>query len=282
MGKFTGMLLLSDYDNTFHFTEGALSRGGLTAVPPVPPRNLEAAGRWIGEGGRFAIATGRALAAFRQRAEGLPINAPVIVDNGGGIYDLTAERYLETRFLPDTALAHIAQAAEAFPEISIELYHPEPLLQVIHPSVWNDQHSKLTGVPYTVVERADPALVPLPLSKALFAAEGPVLRELRERMGEWGWEDLYEMVFSSGHLLELTARGANKGSMALRLKELCGCGRLFCAGDQANDLSMLRAADRAFAPANAIGEVLSSGVTVVGHCRDGAIADIVELLEREL
>ena len=92
MGCFDGMLLVSDYDNTFQYTESALSGGGAAAVPPPSARNLEAVSRWIAGGGRFAIATGRSLGAFRRQAERLPINAPVIVDNGGGIYDLAAER----------------------------------------------------------------------------------------------------------------------------------------------------------------------------------------------
>lgn len=282
MGKFTGMLLVSDYDNTFHYTEGALAGGGLAAMPPAPPRNLEAVRRWMEEGGRFTIATGRALAAFRKQAEALPVNAPVIVDNGGAIYDLAGEAYLVKRFLPDAALEHIAQAAEAFPDISVELYHQGPLLQVVHPSKWNEQHAKLTGVPYQVVDRVDPAVVPLPLTKALFATGGEALRKLRAYMAAEGWEAFYEMIFSSDHLLELTARGANKGNMSLLLKDLCGCGKMFCIGDHANDLSMLRAADRAFAPANAIEEVLTSGAAVVCHSLEGAVADVVEILEREL
>ena len=99
MGKFNGMLLISDYDNTFQYTESALSGGGAEAVPPPPARNLAAAERWISEGGQFAIATGRSLGAFRQHAERIPINAPVIVDNGGGIYDLAGKRYLVRKLL---------------------------------------------------------------------------------------------------------------------------------------------------------------------------------------
>ncbi len=47
MGKFNGMLLISDYDNTFQYTESALSGGGAEAVPPPPARNLAAAERWM-------------------------------------------------------------------------------------------------------------------------------------------------------------------------------------------------------------------------------------------
>ena len=53
MGKFDGLLLVSDFDDTlydFHHR--------------IPPRNLEALGRWIGQGGRFTVATGRAHRTF--------------------------------------------------------------------------------------------------------------------------------------------------------------------------------------------------------------------------
>ena len=42
MGKFSGMLLVSDFDNTFQYTESALESDGMGALPPLPARNLEA------------------------------------------------------------------------------------------------------------------------------------------------------------------------------------------------------------------------------------------------
>ena len=40
MGKFDGVLLASDFDNTLLYTEEALRTGG--PVPPLPERNREA------------------------------------------------------------------------------------------------------------------------------------------------------------------------------------------------------------------------------------------------
>ena len=150
MGKCSGMLLLSDYDNTFCYTEKALSGSGEAA--PVNPRNLEAVRYWMAEGGRFAVATGRALAAFRRQAAGVPMNAPAVVDNGGAIYDFAQERYLVKNFLPERALWHIAALMDAFPTVSLELYHEDDLVQVMRPRAWNDQHAKLTGLGYEVIE----------------------------------------------------------------------------------------------------------------------------------
>lgn len=280
MGKFSGMLLISDYDNTFQYTESALSGGGAEAVPPPPARNLAAAAHWIAEGGRFAIATGRSLGAFRRQAAQIPINAPVIVDNGGGIYDLAGERYLVRRLLPDCALEDLAGVERAFPGTSMELYLSDERIHALHPTARNVQHAQLTGMPFREIGALDRETVPVPLAKTLFMAETDQLKRLRAYMADHGWEEKYEMIFSSDHLMELTARGADKGAMARELKRLAGCHTLACIGDHANDLPMLWAADRAFAPANAIEAVRAArGVEVVCHCLEGAVADVVERLE---
>lgn len=277
MGKFDNMLLLSDYDNTLHYTEAALRQG--TPLPPIHPRNLTAIRRWMAEEGRFAVATGRALAAFRPQAEGLPMNAPAVVDNGAAIYDLARETYLVRRFLPESALAHIAAVMDAFPGLSLELYHESALVQAVRPSAWNEKHALLTGLDFQVVEAVTPRQVVTPLTKALFISGREDLERVHAFAAERGWAGDYELIFSSDHLLEMTAKGADKGRMALLLKELCGCRELICVGDHANDLPMLRAADRAFAPANAIEAVRSSGARLVCHCLDGALAEVVEALE---
>ncbi|MDE7221237.1 MAG: HAD-IIB family hydrolase [Oscillospiraceae bacterium] len=281
MGKFDGMLLVSDYDNTFQYTESALSGGGAEETPPPPARNLEAAAYWTAEGGRFAIATGRALGAIRRQAEKLPINAAVIVDNGGGIYDLAGERYILRKLLPDRALEDLAEVEAAFPGTSMELYLSDERIHALHPTQRNIQHALLTGMPFREIGGLNRDTIPVPLAKALFMADMPQLQKLQSYMSACGWEERYEMIFSSDHLMELTAKGADKGVMARELKRLTASRTLICIGDHANDLPMLQAADRAFAPANAIEAVRTAkGVTVVCHCLEGAVADVVERVEQ--
>lgn len=281
MGKFSGMLLVSDYDNTFQYTESALGPGGAKAVLPPPPRNLEAVERWIAGGGRFSIATGRALGAFREHVRGLPINAPVIVDNGGGLYDLAEERYILRRLLPERALEDLSEVEAAFPGTSMELYLVGDCIRALHPTERNIHHAKLTGLGFQEIPVLSGATVPAPLAKALFIADMPQLARLRSFMEARNWGERYEMIYSSDHLMELTAKGAEKGAMARELKRLTGSHTLICVGDHANDLPMLLASDRAFAPANAIEEVRAApGVTTVCHCLEGAVAEVVEALER--
>ena len=102
-------------------------------------------------------------------------------------------------------------------------------------------------------------------------------------MTDRGWGGDYELIFSGQSLLEMTAKGANKGGMVRRLAELLGIPRehVYCVGDEANDLPMLQWAAEGFAPANCIPAVRESGATIVSHALDGALADVVEILEKK-
>jgi len=279
MGKFDGMLLISDFDNTLYYTEAMLR--GLTDCTLFSPRNEEQLHYWMAEGGRFAVATGRAMTAYRTYSATVPSNAPTIVDNGGAIYDYSAGEYLVTSILPDGAREHIKAIMEAFPGVALELYHNSDLLQAMNPTEWNYRHAKNAKMEMHIITDLEPETVPLPLSKALFVTERARLEEICRFAEAAGWRDQYEMIFSSDTLLEMTAKGANKGKMVKRLQQMLGCHTLICAGDHLNDLPMLSVADQAFCPENAQQALKDCGTRVVCHCQDGAIGEIIEILDRE-
>ena len=70
MGKFTGVLIASDFDNTLVYTENALK--GLEPMPDLLPENRAAIEYFMAEGGIFSVATGRALPAFEMVRRDLP------------------------------------------------------------------------------------------------------------------------------------------------------------------------------------------------------------------
>ena len=279
MGRFDGVLLISDFDNTLIYTEEALVRG--EPIPPLPERNRAALERFIGEGGLFTVATGRALAAFLNCVPLVPMNAPAVICNGAAIYDFAKGEYLETALLDGRARERGQQVLDRFPQAAVEAYHIDNVIHAVHPNEITRHHEHLTKV--AVTEEASLLDVPLPLGKLLFEAPRPVLEDIRAFLTEQGWSADYELIFSGQSLLEMTARGANKGGMVRRLAERLRIrpDRLCCVGDEANDLPMLAAAADAFAPANCIPAVRESGAAVVCHARDGALADVVEILERK-
>ncbi len=212
MGKFTGVLLASDFDNTLLYTEDALRSG--TPVPPLPERNREALEYFMAQGGRFAIATGRALAAFIRYADMVPMNAPGVVCNGAAIYDFEKGEYLETAMLDASARERGQAVLDRFPGVAVEAYHIDNTIHTVHPNDICRQHEHITQAALTEV----PSLldVPLPLGKLLFEAEHEVLEDVLAYITGQGWAEDYELIFSISHLLEMTTRGANKGGMVGR------------------------------------------------------------------
>ena len=279
MGKFDGVLLASDFDNTLLYTEDSLRTGA--PVPPLPERNREALKYFMAQGGRFAIATGRALPAFLRHAGDVPMNAPGVVCNGAAIYDFEKGEYLDATLLDDQARQRGQAVLDRFPSVAVEAYHIDNVIHVVRPNAISRQHEHMTHVSLT--EAPSLPEVPLPLGKLLFEADHETLEGVLAFLTEQGWAEDYELIFSVSHLLEMTIQGASKGGMVRRLAARLGISmeHVYCAGDEANDLSMLHAAAEGFAPANASAAVRESGATVVCDAREGAIADVIAILDRK-
>lgn len=280
MGKFDHVLLASDFDNTLVYTKGALD-AGLTDVPPLPARSREALEYFTGCGGHFSVSTGRALPAFARYVPDLPINTPCILANGAGLYDFRTEEYVFTAFLSGDVRRHVAELLARFPQLPFEIYHTDRRIHAMHPNHYIISHEHLTRARVETVESFDE--VDLPLVKLLFEDDREQLDVVFDFIRAQSWSGEYELIFSGDNLLEMTARGATKGGMLLRLAQTLGVARkdLYCIGDHSNDVSMIELSAIRFVPANAIDEVRAlPGARIVSHCADGAIADVVEALDK--
>ncbi|MBQ9458334.1 MAG: HAD-IIB family hydrolase [Oscillospiraceae bacterium] len=281
MGKFDNVLLASDFDNTLVYTKGALD-AGMSELPPMCGRNRDALDYFTRNGGLFTISTGRAVPAFSRYAAELPINAPCIIANGAGLYDFRTESYVETAFLDVRTREHVAALLERFPSLPFEIYHTDRRIHAMHPNRYIANHEHLTRAKTVTVE--DFAEVDFPLVKLLFEDDRERLDEVDGFIRAQSWAGEYELIYSSDNLLEMTAKGATKGEMVLRLAARLGVRRedVYCVGDHGNDISMALVSAQRFCPANAIDEMKAvPDMRVVSHCADGAVADIIEILDKK-
>lgn len=92
MGRFSNVLLASDFDHTLTDMSGQ-----------IPARNLEAIAAFQAEGGIFTVASGRSIPMFRKKAALVPVNAPCILYNGGACYDYRTDELLFAFPLADDA-----------------------------------------------------------------------------------------------------------------------------------------------------------------------------------
>ena len=278
MGKFTGVLLASDYDNTLLNTEKAFLLGG--SEPSIPARNREAIAYFMEHGGTFTISTGRAVPSIRNFAQNIPCNAPFVVSNGAALYDFRTGVCLDAICLPDDVPGRAEEILTLFPSTALEVYDRGDHVCAVHANEYTHLHERITHVP--VEEKASVSDVPRPVVKMMFEDTHETLLALQDALLQRHWTDGCEVFFTARTLLEVTRKGATKGNMVLRLAARLGIdpAHVYCVGDEINDLSMILAAAEGFAPSNCVPEVRESGATIVGDCDSGAIADIIDILDK--
>lgn len=277
MGKFDGVLLCSDFDNTLIYTEDALLGGG--TLPPLSRGNRQAIEYFMAEGGIFSVATGRALPSIAPIVPALPMNGPTVLSNGAAIYDFASERYLATAFLPDGIREKLAPVEEAFPGLTCEIYHDDCTIHILHPNDLTRNHMQLTDS--SAVELDSVLQVPVPISKVLFEETEERSESLEKYIRLQPWAGEFEIVRTGTFFLEITAKSATKGHMVCRLAEYLHISRenVCCVGDYFNDIPMLRFATHAFAPENAVEPVRRlPGITVLPDCREDAVAALIDRL----
>lgn len=271
MGKFSGVLFYTDYDDTLYNTAHTVS-----------PENRAAIHYFIQNGGRFSVATGRAHRTFTPQIERerLELNAPVVLSNGAMLYDYQADRCLVETHLDGEAPARLAQLCRVFPDLAVEAYHGEEIY-VHNPNDVTTAHLNKVGglqIPCPI------GAMPTPWVKVLLEQDHPCLLAVQAHLLE-RWGDSFEAIFSNPYLLELTAKGCHKGSMAARAAGLLHIwpDHLYCMGDNQNDIPMLALSAIPFAPANCAPEVrdwlAARGASPLGHCDQHAVAQAIEILD---
>lgn len=265
MGKFDGVLLVSDFDDTF-----------LGANRTVSPRNYRALDYYLSQGGLFTIATGRAHRTFAPHVHLTPVNAPVVLSNGSALYDFQADEMILQTMLPDTCLEDLGDVLSRWPTLGAEFYHGEDIF-VHNPNYITEAHMKKVGTEYTICPLAK---MPRPWTKVILQEEHPLqLQVQRYILDRYGNE--YEAVFSNHHYLEITRKGSTKGGMVDEMVKRLNLdpSKVYCVGDNQNDIPMLARSAIPFAPANCAQEVKDWGARILCRCNDGVLGDIVEILD---
>ena len=280
MGRYDGILIVSDFDRTMTDASGA-----------VPERNRAAIKAFMAEGGRFTVATGRSVPMFRQKNALFESNAPAIVFNGGACYDFETERTVFGYPLPrlDTI---IAEALRRYPLKNCEVqgagFHCEFRIDPEREEMFRSLGVEMTEKPYGEVNEpmymlffGDEFIRPDDTERD-FLSTTPEVEAMFEDCVAWiEAQGPFSAVRSTPRNTEVMLRGVSKGTAARRLAGILGCRTLVCAGDAMNDLAMLKEADLCFTPEDGdatIRPLVGEKLRTVGPCGRGAIADVIALL----
>ncbi len=242
MGKFDGILLCSDLDETL-----------LTSDREISKENKRALEYFMAEGGKFTFATGRVPHGAKLNLKYIIPNIPMICFNGGAIYDFENDKIIWECFTDEKAadaveyvMAHMPQAG-AVVSTKERTYH-------IHTNRLTREHTKIEKLP-EFLARLDE--IKEPWNKVVFMAEVEDMPALRKLIAESPFADDYTFIQSYKHYYELLPKGTGKGEAMLRLADIYGIdpARTIGIGDNENDLSLIRLAGVGIAVANAVKEL---------------------------
>ena len=278
MGKFDGILLASDFDQTISDLKGT-----------IPPSNLQALDYFTAEGGRFCLNTGRSIAMARNRAMSLPCNAPCLLYNGAACYDYREERLYFAHELPDFAKELPAMFAAEDVCMEVQGLQSHYATGPAHPRAYVLEKEGVFWKPLEGMHEPWMKLIFCSNRGNVFEHHSNVPAEelerwakLRDRLTELCDGRCY-VTASLPRVIEISNVRCNKGVAARELATMLGCDRLVCAGDAMNDAQMLSMADVAFCPADAQPGILAlPKVRATVPCGEGTVAAAIEQLEQML
>ncbi|GIV84392.1 MAG: hydrolase [Candidatus Roseilinea sp.] len=204
----------------------------------VSPRVLRAAQMAMQRGARVTIATGRNVPSTRPFAALFGVNAPVICQQGGVIYDYRSETTLLRITLPHALTCELIALEAQHPEWRVVMYQDERIF-VSDGEFFRHIHS-LIGFEPAVVGDLCAVLDGRDADKVLFMvepADAPrALAHLRALVG-----DRATVVQSHARFVEVNPLSADKGSALRWLANRLSVPRerVMAIGDQGNDATMV-------------------------------------------
>ena len=272
MGIFSDVLLTVDYDRTLTAPDST-----------IPERNLEAIRCFMENGGVFTVNTGRSVPMTRVFRDRVPVNAPLLLYNGSAAYDLQEGKLTFCHEIKMDLWETVRRCEELFPDLTVEVQGIDAHYRFSENPAW-DAFSDHQNCAHSFARPGDDLGAFLKFTlygqfrdvtvAHLFEGSPEEIQRIDEaqRILREEFGDYCEVFRSAARIIDIHAKGVSKARSARELQRHLGRKILVCIGDAENDLSMMRDADFAFAPAD--GSIAKDFPTVC-RCADGAVADVI-------
>ena len=262
LGKYEGYMLCTDLDGTFTQPSPSGDDGVY-----VSRENVDAVESFKAGGGNFTYSTGRRPWYIKENI--FPFvtpNAPMITVNGASIYDHQTDRILRSVFLEREALSGPLEAYRFFADVIEEVYavaEKEEFCLSFREKNFEEKFKSIISLHedwYKFVFRC---------------VDGESTLKLQEFFRN-KYSHICDVPRSWPTGQEILSENATKGQRVLEVKQMFPqVHTLICVGDFENDISMIKAADKGYAVANAIDSVLKEADYVTVSNTDSAIAKII-------
>lgn len=257
MKNFEGHLLVFDMDGTL-----------LNSRREISCENKAAIKEWLDLGGELCLASGRSKESIKPYYEELGCKNPIICGNGSGVFDFDKNEFLYHVNLKDGGRDFARLADELLPETGITVYK-DGKVYFCKINAVSLRNMKNEALPPLTANYED---LPYPWEKILFCQEAEHTKKVRALMEKYGAQENYRLLQSAPVYFEILSPEANKGKA---LKWYCQAlgfdiNKTVAAGDNENDVQMLKAAAYSFTVENCTPAARNAARFVVGsndcHC----------------
>lgn len=236
----------------------------------------------IAEGEHFTVATARTPGTVVDMLEGVNVNVPAVVMNGGAIYNLATERYEHAVLMAPELVACVQDVLSKYNKNAF-IYTIEQHKLVTYYQELANKHEQLfyeermNNTRKTFVQGIPP--VDAKVIHFAIMGDGEVIEQIAKDLeiikgiAKICSRDVYD---ENTYYLEVYSEKVSKASAIEYVKEHYGFDRVICFGDNVNDLEMFGLADEKYAVANALDEVKELATAVIGHHNEDGVAKFIE------
>ena len=263
----------------------------LNPTGEVSENSLEILKEQIKQGTLFSIATARNLQAAKKLINEIPLNIPIILNNGISFYDFNKQQYLKINEFPILILGELIEIFEqcrcygfmyalkdgdihfiykTLEHPSDQEYFDERHLLYKNRCHQYDDFTQVLKDGYTIlyfvlygsldrIQKVEKYIINVPELNCV----------------------LNKNVYKENYFLDIFSAKASKGIGIQELKQMVGADEVVAFGDNFNDVEMLKSADRSYVPENGIPEAKAVATNVIdSYSQDGVAKFIKKDVER--
>lgn len=270
MSAYSEWLIVSDIDGTLNDKKRQL-----------PEVNRIAINRFVENGGKFTLCSGRNLESLHIHYKKLGIKTPAICLNGAGIYDFETESVLKYTPIPSEGEKLVLDICKKYKSVQLTVYDMN--------TVYLHKRTCVYGLAVSVVDGLTRKLcktdADLPFGnwgKATIAGLPAVCKRIEAFLKNDENSRIVDCFYTSPVSLEIVAKGVNKGSAVSFLAEKLGIAssNVGAIGDYFNDEAMLRSVSHPACCGQAPQELKEICEYITCHCNHGAVSDFINYIEK--
>lgn len=269
MKKLNYKLIVSDFDGTLIDDNGK-----------IPPEVNSAINEYIACGGVFAVCTGRMLCCILPTVRALGLKGLVVAHQGTVIAEIESGKIIKNGGMESRDVAEICMHLEELNRL-INVYSDDDMYTTVSKNEsYLKKYEEIVGID---AKSIDSKMSDFVIEHNLFCQKVSILVAPEER--EWLYGELtkrlgkkFDVTCSASVLVEISPLSDNKGEALKFLAKHYNISieKTVAAGDNLNDLSMVKAAGVGVAVGNATEKLKAAADFVSVTNNQGAVAQIIK------